>query len=151
MANTKTKKTVTKKPVAKKTTKKRAVVKKTTTKPARAKTTRTVAAKAKTTAKTTKKVTAAKTTKPVVKATKKKSAPKKSTKTLAQMEPKLVTTESPIANPISYLLRLDVLIAISLFFLLITNIISFSIIQSDISELTSRLDTVEAAIRSLQN
>lgn len=132
--------------MAKTKTQNKKVIKKSTAKP---KTTKRVIKKAASKSpKTIKKVVAKTTSKKVVKkstrakkalvkkrTTAKKTATKRKAMNLSKIEPKLVAQVPSISNPIHFLLRLDVLIAISLFFLLITNIISFSLIQNDIATL----------------
>jgi hypothetical protein len=136
-------KTVTKKVVAKKPTKKVAVVKvkkpttkKTTSKPVAKKVVRV-------------KALAAKPKSTIVVQKPAKKAQKKVKKTVV-VEPQPIDMEKEVTNPIAYLLRLDVLIALSLFFLLVTNIISFTVIQNNNDVQNERLDMIESTIYEQQ-
>ena len=49
-------------------------------------------------------------------------------------------------NPLDYFLRLDVLIALSLFFLLVTTVISFTVIRQEVAELQTAVSQLEEII-----
>ena len=118
------------------------------------------------TKKTTANSTAAKKTtatkKPKIKATPKpKSRTKKTKKTVqaaaVQTAVSAPVTETPIRtsseavrfesrNPLDYFLRLDVLIALALFFLLVTTVISFTVMQQELGEAQQAIKQLEEIV-----
>ena len=49
-------------------------------------------------------------------------------------------------NPLDYFLRLDVLIALSLFFLLVTTVISFTVLRQEVAELQTAVAQLEEIV-----
>jgi hypothetical protein len=126
-------KTLNKKPTVKKVVSKKVMVKKPTV-------TNKIVTKNPTIIK--KKAMASKVIKPAMVVSKPVSKPK----TFKTVKNDIKTT-SKQSNLMNYLLRLDVLIALSLFFLLITNIITVAVIQNDINDLQSKVEILETMMK----
>ena len=50
------------------------------------------------------------------------------------------------SNPLDYLLRLDVLIALALFFLLVATVVSFTVIRRDLAQTRQAVTRLEQAV-----
>ena len=117
------------------------------------------------TKKTTANSTAAKKTtatkKPKIKATPKPKSRAKKTKKVVQAAAVQTAVSAPVEtsvqtrseavrfesrNPLDYFLRLDVLIALALFFLLVTTVISFTVMRQELSEAQQAIEQLEQIV-----
>ena len=86
----------------------------------------------------------AKKTKKVVQAAAVQTAVSAPVETSVQTRSEAVRFES--RNPLDYFLRLDVLIALALFFLLVTTVISFTVMRQELSEAQQAIEQLEQIV-----